>query len=66
MKLKWQRDGETWVSGPWRIEKVFSPSRKGYGWYIAEPIDGGYHDSLVEAKADCQRHACDAMSGTKR
>jgi hypothetical protein len=55
MKLKWHRNGDDWVSGDWRIERVFSDAPKGYGWYVAEPIDGGYYDSLAEAKADCQR-----------
>lgn len=56
MKFKWSRSGSDWVSTTgWRIEKVFSPAPKGYGWYVCEPIDGGYYDSLAEAKADCVR-----------
>lgn len=55
MKFKWTRDGSGWVSGDWRIEKVWSPAPKGYGWYVTEPIDGGYYDALGDAKMACQR-----------
>ena len=54
-QLKWKRDGDDWVAGDWRIQRVFSDAPKGYGWYVVEPIDGGYYDRLSRAKRDCQR-----------
>lgn len=55
VKLTWRRRGTDWVSGQWLIQRLFSNNFDHYEWYVATPIDGGYHDSLAEAKAYCQR-----------
>lgn len=62
MELRWFRDGDHWVATEvgslitvWRIERIPSDARKGYGWYVTEPINGGYYDTLSQAKFDCQR-----------
>lgn len=61
-QLTWRRDGDDWVASGvgttavmWRIERVWSDAPKGYGWYVTEPIDGGYFDSLPLAKSTCER-----------
>lgn len=60
--LKWRKDGDDWVAEGdggheilWRAEKVWSPSPKGYGWYVSGLVDGGYFDSLSMAKHYCTR-----------
>lgn len=63
-------------------EKVYSPSPKGYGWYVVggpgsmlpgrssfpEPSaywDGGYYETLSEAKAACVAHLGGQLFDTK-
>lgn len=47
-------------TGRYEIEKVYAPGPKGYGWYVTGPDwDGGYSDSLTEAKAACNAHHAD-------
>lgn len=46
----------------YEVEKVYSPGPKGYGWYATSPNwDGGFFDSLTDAKAACSQHHREGM-----
>ena len=56
--MKWVRDGHDWVSGDYRIEKVWAPGKPGHAWYPTGPgLDGPTWLNLANAKADVQHHA---------
>lgn len=59
MVYPWKRnDNESlYTSGNYDIEKVWAPGNKGFGWYATGPDwDGGFFNSLVEAKDACAKH----------
>ena len=73
-RLRWMRSGTgpfisqaydtsmRKIDGRYEIEKVWAPNSKGFGWYVTGPDwDGGYRETLTEAKADAEKHYADVL-----
>jgi len=53
------REAMYYTNGWYIIEKVHQNSTKGYGWYVTNDQhswDGGYFNSLTDAKNACVKH----------